>query len=147
MKSIWSVMTIITAFVVNSPVLANDDFNDGMSYAKGLKGKDLDTLKSFKPADNLPDYNSNPDATKYYGGVKSSGVDLTSPGSNTLNSTEWGKAVTDSISKQPEDMVTADSPFLDNGRNAENNAETIFDPKLCESKQYEKSILALSGLL
>lgn len=140
MKSLWLVTALLVGFIVNFPVTANDDFNSGMDYAKGLKGKDLDTFKSFKPADNLPDYSSNPDATKYYGGVQSSGTDLTSPGSNTLNSTEWGKAVTDSISKQPKDMVTADSPFLDNGRNAENNAETVFDPKLCESKEFDKSV-------
>lgn len=140
MKSLWLVTALLAGFIVNFPVTANDDFNSGMDYARGLKGKDLDTFKSFKPADNLPDYSSSPDATKYYGGVRSTGVDLTSPGSNTLNSTEWGKAVTDSISKQPKDMVTADSPFLDNGRNAENNAETVFDPKLCESKEFEKSV-------
>ncbi|MFB9087886.1 type-F conjugative transfer system mating-pair stabilization protein TraN [Erwinia tracheiphila] len=140
MKSLWLVTALLAGFIVNFPVTANDDFNSGMDYARGLKGKDLDTFKSFKPADNLPDYSSSPDATKYYGGVQSTGVDLTSPGSNTLNSTEWGKAVTDSISKQPKDMVTADSPFLDNGRNAENNAETVFDPKLCESKEFEKSV-------
>ncbi|WP_369064399.1 type-F conjugative transfer system mating-pair stabilization protein TraN [Enterobacter sp. MALB-1] len=140
MKSLWLVIALMAGFIVNFPVTANDDFNSGMNYAKGQKGKDLDTFKSFKPADNLPDYSSSPDATKYYGGVQSSGADLTSPGSNTLNNTEWGKAVTDSISKQPKDMVTADSPFLDNGRNAENNAETVFDPKLCESKEFEKSV-------
>lgn len=140
MKSLWLVIALMVGFIVNFPVTANDDFNSGMNYAQGLKGKDLDTFKSFKPADNLPDYSSSPDATKYYGGVQSSGTDLTSPGSNTLNSTEWGKAVTDSISKQPKDMVTADSPFLDNGRDAENNAETVFDPKLCESKEFEKSV-------
>ncbi|HHA2283560.1 TPA: type-F conjugative transfer system mating-pair stabilization protein TraN [Enterobacter hormaechei subsp. xiangfangensis] len=140
MKSLWLVIALMAGFIVNFPVTANDDFNSGMDYAKGLKGKDLDTFKSFKPADNLPDYSSSPDATKYYGGVQSSGTDLTSPGSNTLNNTEWGKAVTDSISKQPKDMVTADSPFLDNGRNAENNAETVFDPKLCESKEFEKRV-------
>lgn len=140
MKSLWLVTVLLAGLIVNFPVTANDDFNSGMDYAKGLKGKDLDTFKSFKPADNLPDYSSSPDATKYYGGVQSTGADLTSPGSNTLNSTEWGKAVTDSISKQPKDMVTADSPFLDNGRNAENNAETVFDPKLCESKEFEKSV-------
>lgn len=140
MKSLWLVIVLMVGFIVNFPVTANDDFNSGMNYAKGLKGKDLDTFKSFKPADNLPDYSSSPDATKYYGGVQSSGTDLTSPGSNTLNSTEWGKAVTDSISKQPKDMVTADSPFLDNGRDAENNAETVFDPKLCESTEFEKSV-------
>ncbi|EIU2314780.1 type-F conjugative transfer system mating-pair stabilization protein TraN [Salmonella enterica] len=140
MKSLWLVVALMVGFIVNFPVTANDDFNSGMNYAKGLKGKDLDTFKSFKPADNLPDYSSSPDATKYYGGVQSTGVDLTSPGSNTLNSTEWGKAVTDSISKQPKDMVTADSPFLDNGRNAENNAETVFDPKLCKSREFEKSV-------
>jgi conjugal transfer mating pair stabilization protein TraN len=140
MKSLWLVTALLAGFIVNFPVTANDDFNSGMDYARGLKGKDLDTFKSFKPADNLPDYSSSPDATKYYGGVQSTGVDLTSPGRNTLNSTEWGKAVTDSISKQPKDMVTADSPFLDNGRNAENNAETVFDPKLCESKEFEKSV-------
>ncbi|TCZ24177.1 type-F conjugative transfer system mating-pair stabilization protein TraN [Pantoea agglomerans] len=140
MKSLWLVIALMAGFIVNFSVTANDDFNSGMNYAKGMKGKDLDTFKSFKPADNLPDYSSSPDATKYYGGVQSSGIDLTSPGSNTLNSTEWGKAVTDSISKQPEDMVTADSPFLDNGRNAENNAETVFDPKLCESREFEKSV-------
>lgn len=140
MKSLWLVIALMAGFIVNFSVTANDDFNSGMTYAKGMKGKDLDTFKSFKPADNLPDYSSSPDATKYYGGVQSSGTDLTSPGSNTLNNTEWGKAVTDSISKQPKDMVTADSPFLDNGRNAENNAETVFDPRLCESKEFEKSV-------
>lgn len=140
MKFLWLVPALLAGFIVNFPVTANDDFNSGMNYAKGLKGKDLDTFKSFKPADNLPNYSSGPDAIKYYGGVQSTGVDLTSPGSNTLNNSEWGKAVTDSISKQPKDMVTADSPFLDNGRNAENNAETVFDPKLCESKEFEKSV-------
>ncbi len=140
MKSLWSFMAFIVFCVVTFQSDANDDFNNGMRYARELKGKDIDAFKSFKPADNLPDYNSNPDVTKYYGGVRSNGVDLTSPGNNTLNNTDWGKAVIDSVSKQPEDMVTPDSPFLDNGRKAENNAETVFDPKLCESKEFEKSV-------
>lgn len=140
MKFLGLVMTLIAGFIVNFQVRANDDFNSGMNYAKGMKEKELDTFNSFKPADNLPDYSSNPDATKYYSGVQSSGVDLNSPGSNTLNSTEWGKAVIDSISKSPQDMVTADSPFLDNGRNAENKAETVFSPSLCESKAFEKHV-------
>lgn len=140
MKSLWLVIALMAGFIVNVQVTANDDFNSGMNYAKGLKGKELDTFKSFKPADNLPDYSRSPDATNYYGGVQSSGTDLTSPGRNRLNSTGWGKTVTDSVSKQPTDMVTADSPFLDNGRNAENNAETVFDPRLCESREFERSV-------
>lgn len=140
MRALGTVMALVAGVVVNFPLLANDEFSKSMNYAQALKGTAVDAFTAFKPADNLPDYSSEPDAKKYYAGGQRSGDELTSAGKNTLNSTEWGKVVTDSISRQPHDRVKADSPFLQNGRRAENNAETVFDPKLCEPKAFEKSV-------
>lgn len=121
------------------PVTANNDFNSGMDYAKGIKGKELEAFRSFKPEENIPSFDSNPEATKYYDGVQSSGVDLMSPGSSELNQREWGKVVKKSISKQPKEMVTTDSSFLLNGKYAEKNATTVFDPQHCEERTFETS--------
>ncbi|SMG60302.1 type-F conjugative transfer system mating-pair stabilization protein TraN [Cedecea sp. NFIX57] len=122
------------------PAGANDDFNRGMQYARSVQGKGLDSLKTFKPEETLPGYNSQPDATKYYGGVEKGGQDMTAPGTSTLNNAEWGKAVLDSGRRQPKDMVTPDSPFLKNAQAAQTNAKAVFDPKLCQEKTYQKNV-------
>lgn len=126
--------------LVPCPARANDDFNRGMQYARGMQGKGLDSLKSFKPEETLPGYSPRPDTTKYYGGVEKGGQDMTAPGTTTLNNAEWGKAVLDSGRRQPKDMVTPDSPFLKNAQAAQANATQVFDPKLCQEKTYQKNV-------
>lgn len=126
--------------LVPCPAGANDDFNRGMQYARGVQGKGLDSLKTFKPEETLPGYSPRPDATKYYGGVEKGGQDMTAPGTSTLNNAEWGKAVLDSGRRQPKDMVTPDSPFLKNAQAAQANAKQVFDPKLCQEKTYQKNV-------
>ncbi|MDC9913048.1 hypothetical protein PSW03_21030, partial [Shigella flexneri] len=42
-------------------------------------------------------YTNSPPESGYYGGVTSSGVDMTAPGSAALNTSEAGKIITESI--------------------------------------------------
>ncbi|MDN4366665.1 conjugal transfer protein TraN, partial [Citrobacter portucalensis] len=61
------------------------------------KGQGAGAIQGFNPAEAIPGYTDSPPESGYYGGVTSSGVDMTSPGSSALNTSEAGKTITESI--------------------------------------------------
>ncbi|WP_420914406.1 type-F conjugative transfer system mating-pair stabilization protein TraN [Citrobacter farmeri] len=108
------------------PLVANDQFNQGMQQGKANKGQGADAIQGFKPAEVIPGYTTSPSESGYYGGVNSSGVDMTSPGSTTMNSSEAGKTITESILNTPADnKPSLDAPFIAEGLNMQAKAETI----------------------
>lgn len=113
------------AFMVQ-PLLANEQFNQGMQQGKASKGQGADAIQGFKPAEVIPGYTTSPAESGYYGGVTSSGVDMTSPGSAAMNSSEAGKAITESILNTPPDnKPSLDAPFIAEGLAMKDKAETI----------------------
>lgn len=58
--------------------------------------------------------------------MTSSGVDMTSPGSSALNTSEAGKTITESILNTPPDnKPSLDAPFISEGLAMKDKAETI----------------------
>lgn len=106
-----------------------DAFSDGMSYGKGQQSTGTNAINNFQPEAVIPGYTANPPQTSYYGGVTSSGVDMTSPGMNELNTSDVGQAITESILNTPADnKPSLDAPFITAGTDMQDNAESVVDP-------------------
>ncbi|EBI9918828.1 type-F conjugative transfer system mating-pair stabilization protein TraN [Salmonella enterica] len=126
MKRILPLLVATASVLMVQPLLANEQFNQGMQQGKASKGQGADAIQGFKPAEVIPGYTTSPAESGYYGGVTSSGVDMTSPGSAAMNSSEAGKAITESILNTPPDnKPSLDAPFIAEGLAMKDKAETI----------------------
>ncbi|HFL6568391.1 TPA: type-F conjugative transfer system mating-pair stabilization protein TraN [Salmonella enterica] len=126
MKRILSLLVATASVFLVQPLIANEQFNQGMQQGKASKGQGADAIQGFKPAEVIPGYTTSPAESGYYGGVTSSGVDMTSPGSAAMNSSEAGKAITESILNTPPDnKPSLDAPFIAEGLAMKDKAETI----------------------
>lgn len=120
-------LVVFTASVfMVQPLIANEQFNQGMQQGKANKDQGAAAIQGFKPADVIPGYTTSPSESGYYGGVTSSGVDMTAPGSAALNSSAAGKSITQSILNTPADIKPSlDNPFVAEGLELQAKAETI----------------------
>ncbi|WP_230354349.1 type-F conjugative transfer system mating-pair stabilization protein TraN [Lelliottia sp. WAP21] len=126
MKRILPLLVATASALLVQPLTANEQFNQGMQQGKANKGQGADAIQGFKPAEVIPGYTTSPAESGYYGGVTSSGVDMTSPGSAAMNSSEAGKAITESILNTPPDnKPSLDAPFIAEGLAMKDKAETI----------------------
>lgn len=126
MKRILSLLVATASVFLVQPLIANEQFNQGMQQGKASKGQGADAIQGFMPAEVIPGYTTSPAESGYYGGVTSSGVDMTSPGSAAMNSSEAGKAITESILNTPPDnKPSLDAPFIAEGLAMKDKAETI----------------------
>lgn len=126
MKRIFSLSVFMASVFLMQPLIANDQFNQGIQQGKANKGLGTNAIQGFKPADVIPGYTPSPPEKGYYGGVTSSGVDMTSPGSAALNRSEAGKTITESILNTPaNNKPSLDAPFISEGLNMQAKAETI----------------------
>lgn len=126
MKRILPLFVFTASVFMVQPLIANEQFNQGMQQGKANKGQGADAIQGFKPAEVIPGYTTSPSESGYYGGVTSSGVDMTSPGSAALNSSEAGKTITESILNTPaNNKPSLDAPFISEGLDMQAKAETI----------------------
>ncbi|ELS4712988.1 type-F conjugative transfer system mating-pair stabilization protein TraN [Salmonella enterica] len=126
MKWILPLLVATASVFMVQPLIANEQFNQGMQQGKANKGQSADAIQGFKPAEVIPGYTTSPSESGYYGGVTSSGVDMTSPGSAALNSSEAGKTITESILNTPaNNKPSLDAPFISEGLDMQAKAETI----------------------
>lgn len=126
MKRILPLFVFTASVLMVQPLIANEQFNQGMQQGKANKGQGADAIQGFKPAEVIPGYTTSPSESGYYGGVTSSGVDMTSPGSAALNSSEAGKTITESILNTPaNNKPSLDAPFISEGLDMQAKAETI----------------------
>ncbi|ECD2891634.1 type-F conjugative transfer system mating-pair stabilization protein TraN [Salmonella enterica subsp. enterica serovar Napoli] len=126
MKRKLSLFVFTASVFMVQPLIANEQFNQGMQQGKANKGQGADAIQGFKPAEVIPGYTTSPSESGYYGGVTSSGVDMTSPGSAALNSSEAGKTITESILNTPaNNKPSLDAPFISEGLDMQAKAETI----------------------
>ncbi|HED1286896.1 TPA: type-F conjugative transfer system mating-pair stabilization protein TraN [Citrobacter freundii] len=126
MKRILPLLVATASVFMVQPLIANEQFNQGMQQGKANKGQGADAIQGFKPAEVIPGYTTSPSESGYYGGVTSSGVDMTSPGSAALNSSEAGKTITESILNTPaSNKPSLDAPFISEGLDMQAKAETI----------------------
>lgn len=108
------------------PLMANEQFNQGMQQGNADKGQATEAIKGFKPAEVIPGYTTSPSESGYYGGVTSSGADMTSPGSAALNNSEAGKTITESILNTPaNNKPSLNAPFIYLGQDMQAEAENI----------------------
>ena len=113
-----------------------DAFSDGMSYGKGQQSTGTNAIKNFSPEEVIPGYTATPPETGYYGGVTSSGVDMTSPGMNELNTSDVGQTITESILNTPADnKPSLDAPFITAGTDMQDNAESVVDPSFDDCQE------------
>lgn len=126
MKKILPLFVFTASVFMVQPLIANEQFNQGMQQGKANKGQSADAIQGFKPAEVIPGYTTSPPESGYYGGVTSSGVDMTSPGSVAMNSSEAGKTITESILNTPPDNTPSlDAPYISEGLDMQAKAETI----------------------
>ncbi|HCB1495023.1 TPA: type-F conjugative transfer system mating-pair stabilization protein TraN [Citrobacter braakii] len=126
MKRILPLLVATASVFMVQPLIANEQFNQGMQQGKANKGQGADAIQGFKPAEVIPGYTTSPSESGYYGGVTLSGVDMTSPGSAALNSSEAGKTITESILNTPaSNKPSLDAPFISEGLDMQAKAETI----------------------
>ncbi|ENY9402762.1 type-F conjugative transfer system mating-pair stabilization protein TraN [Salmonella enterica] len=126
MKHYLPLLMAMTSFCLVAPLVANDQFNQGMQQGNVSKGQGASAIQGFKPAEVIPGYTDSPAESGYYGGVTSSGVDMTSPGSTALNTSEAGKTITESILNTPPDnKPSLDAPFISEGLAMKDKAEAI----------------------
>ncbi|ECC6792049.1 type-F conjugative transfer system mating-pair stabilization protein TraN [Salmonella enterica] len=126
MKRILPLLVATASVFMVQPLIANEQFNQGMQQGKANKGQGADAIQGFKPAEVITGYTTSPSESGYYGGVTSSGVDMTSPGSAALNSSEAGKTITESILNTPaNNKPSLDAPFISEGLDMQAKAETI----------------------
>ncbi|EPZ8357900.1 type-F conjugative transfer system mating-pair stabilization protein TraN [Enterobacter hormaechei] len=132
--------SVLTALAGVALLLAGyagaDAFSDGMSFGKGQQSTGTNAISNFNPEETLPDYTANPPETGYYGGVTSSGVDMTTPGMNALNTSEVGQTITESILNTPADnKPSLDAPFITAGTDMQDGAETVIDPSFDDCQE------------
>lgn len=126
MKRILPLFVLTASVFMAQPLIANEQFNQGMQQGKASKGQGADAIQGFKPAEVIPGYTTSPSESGYYGGVTSTGVDLTGPGTSVLHSSEVGKTITESILNTPPDnKPSLDAPFIADGLAMKDKAEAI----------------------
>lgn len=114
-----------SAFLVQ-PLIASEQFIQGMQQGKAYKDQGADAIQGFKPAEVLPGYTASPSESGYYGGITSPGVDMTSPGSTVMNRFDAGKTITESILNTPAgNKPSLDAPFISGGLDMQAKAENI----------------------
>jgi len=118
----------LASLLLASPASANEQYNQGSEFAKGIKGQEQAAIGGFDPAGALPSYTSAPPESGYYGGVTNASTDLTSQGNAALNQSEVGKTITESILNTPAgNKPSMDAPFISVGTDAQDKAESVTD--------------------
>lgn len=126
MKRYLPLLMLAASFCLVQPLVANEQFNQGMNLSSQNKGQGASAIQGFNPAEVIPGYTNSPPESGYYGGVTSSGVDMTAPGSAALNTSEAGKIITESILNTPPDnKPSLDAPFISEGLAMKDKAEAI----------------------
>ncbi|STJ95925.1 conjugal transfer mating pair stabilization protein TraN [Escherichia coli] len=104
---------------------SNSDYRAGSDFAHQIKGQGSSSIQGFKPQESIPDYNANPDETKYYGGVTAGGdggLKMTAPRNGRPVKPE--KTITESFMNKPKDILSPDAPFIQTGRDVVNRADS-----------------------
>lgn len=121
---------------------SNSNYRAGADFARQIQGQGTGSIQSFKPQENIPGYNANPDETKYYGGVTAGGDGgLKNNGTTEWATSETGKTITESFMNKPKDILSPDAPFIQTGRDVESRADSIVGNtgQQCSAQQINRS--------
>ncbi|WP_440862633.1 type-F conjugative transfer system mating-pair stabilization protein TraN [Symbiopectobacterium purcellii] len=140
-----SVAVLLMAGIANANAQTDADaqYKAGADFAREIKGKGDSSLNNFNPGNSIPNYTDSPGEKNYYGGVKAtSDGTLKTDGGNAWSQTEAGKAVTDSMMKNPKEPILPDAPFIQSGKDVQSRADTIIGKTgqmQCEAQQINRS--------
>jgi len=121
-------ISIIALFLISNYSHSDDlntSYKEGEAQAKSLKSQGQGSLSSASPETTIPGYTSNPNETKYYGGVKGNSTSLDAEKQNVPNNNEVYNQVVTSQRSNPIPTISPNSNFIKTGTDAENNAESI----------------------
>ena len=139
-----TVVLLAAALTVMSGLQASDKYRPGKDFADSLKGTGSGVLESFKPEESIPGYNLNPPETGHYGGVTAGGAgSLDSTGAGELINSDVGQLTSEVIMNRPKDPVSMDAPFISNGFEIQDKADTITSGSYdkCETVNVNKTEL------
>ena len=139
-----TVVLLAAALTVMSGLQASDKYRPGKDFADSLKGTGSGVLESFKPEESIPGYNLNPPETGHYGGVTAGGAgSLESTGAGELINSDVGQLTSEVIMNRPKDPVSMDAPFISNGFEIQDKADTITSGSYdkCETVNVNKTEL------
>lgn len=121
---------------------ANDKYKEGADFGKSIQGQGTNALNSFNAPNTFPGFTAMPPETGYYGGETSmSNADILNAGNHALNNSEVGKVAQESLLNRPDDKISLDAPFIDNGFQIQDKADIITEGsnEFCESVNVNKT--------
>ncbi|CNI65062.1 type-F conjugative transfer system mating-pair stabilization protein TraN [Yersinia aleksiciae] len=105
---------------------ANSEYSAGANYAHQLAGQGENALSQVNPGNIIPNYNANPSEKNYYGGVTAGdSTGLKNDGANAWTNTDVGKTVNESVLNNNAEPISPDAPFIKNGLDIQDKAESI----------------------
>ncbi|WP_370612412.1 type-F conjugative transfer system mating-pair stabilization protein TraN [Citrobacter meridianamericanus] len=139
-----AVVLLAAALTVMTGLQASDKYRPGKDFADSLKDTGTGVLENFKPEESIPGYNPNPPESGHYGGVTAGGAgSLESTGAGELINSDVGQLTSEVIMNRPKDPVSMDAPFISNGFEIQDKADTITSGSYdkCETVNVNKTEL------
>lgn len=133
---------LLISLVMMTTSDANDKYKEGADFGQSIQGQGTEALNAFNAPDTFPGFTATPPETGYYGGETSmSNADILNAGNNALNTFEVGKVAQESLLNRPDDKISLDAPFIDNGFQIQDKADIITEGsnEFCESVNVNKT--------
>lgn len=133
---------LLISLVMMTTSDANDKYKEGADFGQSIQGQGTEALNAFNAPDTFPGFTATPPETGYYGGETSmSNADILNAGNNALNTSEVGKVAQESLLNRPDDKISLDAPFIDNGFQIQDKADIITEGsnEFCESVNVNKT--------
>jgi len=143
MKRFWLIVFLLMSGIRGAYADANSDaFNDASGFAQGNKHQGTSAASGTDPASVIPGYTPNPSQSSNYGGVRGGDGGIADKGQTSLSQNEAGQTVNDSSTRNPATKIDPNADFIQNGKNAEANGDSIVDGtgSQCSEKVVSKSV-------
>lgn len=140
----WRALWLAALMAVAPDALAEGDdvYRAGNAFADHLSGQGVSALEKVKPAEVIPNYTDRPSEQGYYDGVQANDANrLKTDGNTAWGQTAVGKAVTESVIKNPREPISPDAPFIQAGREIADKADSIVGKTGpdCQAEQVTRS--------
>ncbi|MBX9485945.1 type-F conjugative transfer system mating-pair stabilization protein TraN [Yersinia enterocolitica] len=135
-------LPLLISLVMMTTSGANDKYKEGADFGHSIQGQGTEALNAFNAPDTFPGFTATPPETGYYGGETSmSNADILNAGNKALNTSEVGKVAQESLLNRPDDQISLDAPFIDNGFQIQDKADIITKgtDEFCESVNVNKT--------
>lgn len=119
-------LSVIAFTLMVQPLMANDQFNQGMAQGKKNKDQAGHSMQALKPGEVIPGYTASPQESSAWGGVKSGVTDLSGAASQAMSQSEAGQTIYTTIQNTPADSKPSmDAPFIAEGLAMKDKAEAL----------------------